>query len=311
MVLWMWIVVAVFFAALYWPIYRKLVHARPSAKTSGLLRALDGVDRVIAGVEVELAIFATIAMLTLTTIPIIQRFNIELAKKYATAEPAPAATAPAPAAPASPVATTPAPPPPAAAPAKAEEPKPGGLPEPGRLLYKGTHWVSEHVWESGAEQYDLAKFCLLWLAFLGASLATRERRHISIDIVTKIVPRRVRAGLGAASSFVAAVACVVLLVVSTYLVRENWTSAIRAFSLFSRGQAELVYPVALGIMSFRFLIVGIEDLRGFVTGDLAYLATYEHAEGEHGTIHIEDVAGASPEGPGDGPTGRSTEDARP
>lgn len=52
----------------------------------------------------------------------------------------------------------------------------------------------------------------LWLAFLGASLATREGRHIAIDIVPRIAPRKARllmhGFVGLAASAVASVLAV-------------------------------------------------------------------------------------------------------
>ncbi|MBX3271271.1 MAG: TRAP transporter small permease subunit [Sandaracinaceae bacterium] len=59
----------------------------------------------------------------------------------------------------------------------------------------------------------------LWLAFLGASLATREGRHIGIDLFPRLAPIRVKlvmravAGLGSA-------------VVSFYLARAFWAAVL-------------------------------------------------------------------------------------
>ncbi|MFW6050595.1 MAG: TRAP transporter small permease [Myxococcota bacterium] len=55
----------------------------------------------------------------------------------------------------------------------------------------------------------------LWLAFLGASLATHEDRHIAIDILPRIAPPKVRAVMRGAVGLLAGV-------ISFYLARVFW-----------------------------------------------------------------------------------------
>lgn len=121
-------------------------------------------------------------------------------------------------------------------------------------------------------------YLMLTSTFFAASLALRERRHIQIDIVTRLLPRRGRAGLGVASWLVAALVLGVLCAASIHYVRVNWDqiSKVRGISL---GPIQIAMPIALGVMTFRCLLAWLTDLRGAVTGDVAYMAKYEHHEG--------------------------------
>ena len=70
-------------------------------------------------------------------------------------------------------------------------------------------------WAQGAlEQLSWADAFLqkgtLWLAFLGASLATYQDKHIAIDVLTKIAPRRVAAMMRAFASLGAGIIAFVL-----------------------------------------------------------------------------------------------------
>src|SRR5919108_4498384 len=47
------------------------------------------------------------------------------------------------------------------------------------LLASGIFWADE-----------LLQHIVLWLGFLGASLAPREHRHLSIDVLSHFLPRR-------------------------------------------------------------------------------------------------------------------------
>lgn len=62
---------------------------------------------------------------------------------------------------------------------------------------------------------DFLKKGTLWLAFLGASLATREERHIAIDVLPRIASRRVKMLLKGLASIGAAI-------VSLFLARAFW-----------------------------------------------------------------------------------------
>ena len=59
----------------------------------------------------------------------------------------------------------------------------------------------------------------LWLAFLGASLATREGRHIGIDLFPRIAPKKTKLLMRAVAAFGAAV-------VSYFLSRAFWAAVL-------------------------------------------------------------------------------------
>lgn len=127
-------------------------------------------------------------------------------------------------------------------------------------------------------------YLLLTATFFGASLAARARRHIQIDLVTRALPRRVKAGFGVVGGLVAAVILGFLAYAAIHYVRQNWdqSSKLRGLAL---GPLQLGMPVALWTMTFRFVLGALEDLVGVVTGDLSYLAYYEHVEGQAAVEH--------------------------
>ncbi|MCA9606879.1 MAG: TRAP transporter small permease [Myxococcales bacterium] len=59
----------------------------------------------------------------------------------------------------------------------------------------------------------------LWLAFLGASLATREGRHIGIDVLPRIAPKKTKLLMRAAAGYGSAL-------VSFYLARAFWAAVL-------------------------------------------------------------------------------------
>src|SRR5919205_1078628 len=67
------------------------------------------------------------------------------------------------------------------------------------VLASGIFWADE-----------LLQHLVMWLGFLGASLATREHRHLSIDVLSHVLPRRWQLGLGLLVNTAALVLCMLL-----------------------------------------------------------------------------------------------------
>jgi C4-dicarboxylate transporter DctQ subunit len=68
----------------------------------------------------------------------------------------------------------------------------------------GLVYLASLVPEGYSWAQKLALFLLLWAAFIGASMATHEKRHLSIDAARKIVPESLKPYFNGASSLVAA-----------------------------------------------------------------------------------------------------------
>jgi TRAP-type C4-dicarboxylate transport system permease small subunit len=98
---------------------------------------------------------------------------------------------------------------------------------------------------------------VLWIAFLGAMLATRARQHLSIDVVTKLLPRRPRNALRILLDAFAAVICFLL-------ARAAWTfvtgERLMDTELFLGLKAWMVQTV----IPFGFAMMGIEYCIGVV-----------------------------------------------
>jgi TRAP-type transport system small permease protein len=76
--------------------------------------------------------------------------------------------------------------------------------------------VLRYVFNSGLSFYDeLSRWCFVWLTFLGAIVAMRERRHLGVDILVRLLPR-----LGQTICFV--VSHVLMLYATWLLLTGSW-----------------------------------------------------------------------------------------
>lgn len=129
----------------------------------------------------------------------------------------------------------------------------GSLPMVCRFLgLSGVNWSS-----------SLSTQLVLWLALFGAGAATRDRKHISIDAISHLLPERGRLALRAVVELLAAVACGVLVPVAVSFVglEAELTEGEFAFPGVPKSWLPAVIPVGLSLLALRFLLAAWFDAR--------------------------------------------------
>jgi len=110
----------------------------------------------------------------------------------------------------------------------------------------------------------LVRHLVLWIALLGASLATRENRHISIDLLSgylsPVLQRRVQGGLQLFSALIC-----LLLVHPAIRFLENDYQAGKILALgVPMWLSQAIMPVMMLVLGVRFLLQGMRSI--FSTG---------------------------------------------
>ena len=120
-----------------------------------------------------------------------------------------------------------------------------------------------NLFSSGIPTSDIMlRHLTLALAFLGASMATREGRHLKIDILPRIMPRSLQKISEVLVSLVALSVCIIL-------ARAAWNFAMlerlsdTPFILFiPLWCIKLIIPLGFLLVGFRFVLRTIQDLGG-------------------------------------------------
>lgn len=105
----------------------------------------------------------------------------------------------------------------------------------------------------------LALFLLLWVAFIGASMATHDGSHLTIDAARKAMPQRFLGVYEAASAFVAAAFTLAFLYLSVRYFQDRLVEN-TAPGEIPDWLKVLSLPVALSLVSGRFLLRGVASL---------------------------------------------------
>jgi TRAP-type C4-dicarboxylate transport system permease small subunit len=98
------------------------------------------------------------------------------------------------------------------------------------------------------------RLLVLWLAILGAMVATREREHIAIDIANHYLPPSVRKLIATITDLFAAAVCSVMAYHSGRFVYYEFIDGMTTFAELPVWPFELIMPLGMGIMAIRFLL---------------------------------------------------------
>lgn len=109
---------------------------------------------------------------------------------------------------------------------------------------------------------SLLRMLVLWIALIGAVVGSRERQHISMDLVTRFLTGRSRQLVSFLTGVFAALVCGVLAWYSLDFVRIEYESGTVAFSGVPAWLCESVMPVAFAVMAIRYLLQAMLTMSG-------------------------------------------------
>lgn len=113
---------------------------------------------------------------------------------------------------------------------------------------------------------DLLRHAVVWLGFLGASLATRERKHLSFDVLTRLVPPWWQRWIAVLTNGTAALICMLLYAAAWKFLRdERAAHTILAFGV-AAWIAQSIFPLGFVTMALRFLLHALTIIRQGASG---------------------------------------------
>jgi len=101
---------------------------------------------------------------------------------------------------------------------------------------------------------ELAPLLVVWLSFLGASLALKQNRHIKLDILFRYISPKTQYAL---RSFCAVVGIVIMGV----LALSSFVFVYSEIEMFGdKGWGAIIFILFFIISSFRFLLIGLQSI---------------------------------------------------
>ncbi|MGD9330028.1 MAG: TRAP transporter small permease subunit [Desulfobacterales bacterium] len=100
----------------------------------------------------------------------------------------------------------------------------------------------------------LTRLMVLWLGMAGAMAAARERKHISVDLVTRFLPPRLRQLSQGLTTLFAAGVCLAASYFCLQFVLSEYEAGDLAFGPVPYWVCEAILPLAFLVMAVRYFI---------------------------------------------------------
>jgi TRAP-type C4-dicarboxylate transport system permease small subunit len=126
-------------------------------------------------------------------------------------------------------------------------------------IFLRTFYSSGILWAD-----PLLRYMVIWAGLFGAAVATKQSKHISIDIISHLVPEHFMPLLRLLLNFFSAGVCSVLTYAAVKFVRDEALYGGRGILDIPSWELNIVYPVAFGIIAGRFMVLALKDLRCLV-----------------------------------------------
>ncbi len=106
------------------------------------------------------------------------------------------------------------------------------------------------------------RILVLWIAMLGAMVATRERNHISINLLSRVLPPQVYTPLRNLAMLFSVAVCATAAWYSVAYISYEYQDETIAFAGVPVWVCQSILPIGFAVMALRFLI-GMVDRAEF------------------------------------------------
>jgi len=118
--------------------------------------------------------------------------------------------------------------------------------------------ILRNVFEEGILWGDIfLRHLVLWVGFLGASLATKEEKHINIDLFTRFLTKGQKDLVRIITNIFAAIICAVLTSAALNFVLDEKAMGTTIFSEIPVWYFQIIIPFGFMVMSFRFMVLAL------------------------------------------------------
>ena len=125
--------------------------------------------------------------------------------------------------------------------------------------------VLRNIFNEGILWGDIfLRHLVLWVGFLGASLATREQKHINIDLFNRFLPEKGKQVSRMVTNLFSVFICLLLTDASWTFVQDEKMMGTILFADIQTWYFQIIIPIGFFLMSFRFLFLTLENVVSLV-----------------------------------------------
>ena len=104
---------------------------------------------------------------------------------------------------------------------------------------------------------SLVRILVLWIGLAGAMIASRDGKHINIDIITRYLPKRATAWTTVAVNIFTAFICAMTAWFGLKFVRMEYEYGANGFASVPVWVCEAIIPLAFAVIGLRYVILTV------------------------------------------------------
>ena len=121
--------------------------------------------------------------------------------------------------------------------------------------------ILRNFFSTGLDWGDqLLRNLVLWIGFIGATLATREGKHINIDVVSRWLPSLGKNIVTLITHLFSFLICCALTYAAMKFIKNEVEMGNRTFLNIPAWLPEMILPITFGLMTFRFSLRAFKNL---------------------------------------------------
>ena len=129
------------------------------------------------------------------------------------------------------------------------------------VLFAFLQVVLRNIFNEGILWGDiLLRHLVLWVGFLGASLATREQKHINIDLFSRFMSDKGKLIVRFITNLFSVFICYLLADAGWTFVQDEQMMGTVIFADIPAWYFQIIIPIGFILMSFRFLVLALENI---------------------------------------------------
>lgn len=98
---------------------------------------------------------------------------------------------------------------------------------------------------------------VLWIGMIGAMYASRNKKHIRIDLLSHYLPAKIRSNIWRLTEFLSAIICGIVAYYSIQFIQYEYHDGLIAFANVPVWVCETIIPIAFIVMGLRYFVYSI------------------------------------------------------
>lgn len=121
--------------------------------------------------------------------------------------------------------------------------------------------ILRNFWDTGITWGDpIVRAMVIWVGFIGASIATHQKSHIQLDLVSKFLPEGAKKFAAVIAHFGSSAVCLLLADAAYKFMIMEKESQTMLIDNIPNWIVIVIIPVTFLIMTARFFIHGLDDV---------------------------------------------------